>query len=194
MNRNVFATRAEQLRANRQGLWLFLGALAILFGAAMLVVLSIRMQAIGWPRDLPPLPSTLWVSTGVLLGVGLALQWAVVASRCRQMGELKLSLAAALLLALCFLVLQTMAWFQWTEAVGELGALQEEHRLAETGFMLLTGLHAAHIIGGLVPLGLVAWLAIARGFASPSLPGTTIYWHFLSVIWICLVLFMLFML
>ncbi len=194
MSRNVFATSMERLRANRLGLWLFLCALAILFGAALLVVLSIRLQAHGWPRDLPPLPSTLWVSTGVLLAAGLAMQWAVIASKCQQMGELRLSLVVALLLALFFLVLQSMAWFQWTEAVEELGVLREEHRLAETGFMVLTGLHAAHVIGGLVPLGLVAWLAIARGVVPPSLPDTTIYWHFLSVIWICLVLFMLFML
>ncbi len=190
MNRNVFATPEERARANRQGLWLFLSAVGILFGAAILVVLSIRMQAIGWPRNLPPLPATLWVSTGVLLGSGLAMQWAVIASRCRQMGELKLSLLVALLLALCFLVLQAFAWFQWTEAVAEAGALQEEHRLAETGFLLLTGLHAAHIIGGLVPLALVAWAVVFRALVPASLQGTTIYWHFLSVAWICLVLFM----
>lgn len=190
MKGSTFQSETDDRSARRFGLWLFLVALGILFAASLLVVITIRLQAHGWPTDLPPLPTVLWYSTAVLLASGLALQWAVIASRCGQLGEMRISLALSFLLAVAFLVLQWIAWFDWTEAIHEVTELTDEHRMARTGFFLLTGLHAAHVIGGLVPLAIVAWYGVARGVIARQLSNTAIYWHFLDAIWIVMVLFM----
>jgi len=56
-------------------------------------------------------------------------------------------------------------------------------------FTCSRGLHAAHVIGGLIPLEIV----IARGAAGavfaefhPGIRYVTVYWHFLDVIWVAL--------
>ena len=67
MGRRIFPSSHEALGANRFGLWLFLSALAILFAGALLAMLAIRLETEDWPSDLPPLPSLLWWSTGVLI-------------------------------------------------------------------------------------------------------------------------------
>ncbi len=191
MDRRIFPTNQEQIGANRFGLWLFLIALAILFAAALLAMLAIRLETSDWPDDLPPLPAMLWWSTGVLLASTATIQVAVWMQR-RQRGKtVARLLAVGLALSIVFLVLQTLAWFDWVSSFNEAVRSREVHRMAQTGFLVLTGLHGAHIIGGLIPLALVVWYAAVRGVSTAALQSVSIYWHFLDVVWIILVLFML---
>ena len=190
MDRRIFPTNKEQIGANRFGLWLFLIALAILFAAALLAMLAIRLETSDWPDDLPPLPAMLWWSTGVLLASTATIQVAVWMQR-RQRGKtVARLLAVGLALSIVFLVLQTLAWFDWVSSFNEAVRSREVHRMAQTGFLVLTGLHGAHIIGGLIPLALVVWYAAVRGVSTAALQSVSIYWHFLDVVWIILVLFM----
>ena len=190
MDRQIFPTNQEQLGANRFGLWLFLIALAILFAAALLAMLAIRLETTDWPDDLPPLPAMLWWSTGVLLASGATIQAAVWMQHRQRTRCVARLLVMGLALPVAFLVLQTLAWFDWVSAFNEVSRTDEVHRMAQTGFLVLTGLHGAHIIGGLIPLALVVWYAVVRGVSTTALHSVSIYWHFLDVVWIVLVLFM----
>ena len=191
MGRNVFRTTCEQSGANRFGLWLFLAALAILFGAALLVMLAIRLEAVNWPDDLPPLPGVLWLSTGVLIASGAGMQWGVLASRNDRLPAMRIALTGSLFLAIIFLLMQIVAWQEWTDSIRALSEQDEAHRLAGTGLLVLIGLHGAHIIAGLVPLAVVVWWVLVRGVAAPFLNSTVIYWHFVDVIWLALVIFIM---
>jgi cytochrome c oxidase subunit 3 len=56
-------------------------------------------------------------------------------------------------------------------------------------FYLLTGLHAAHVLGGFVPLGIVLHRAGEREYSSSRYDGVRFcvwYWHYLGVIWLVL--------
>jgi len=194
MGRNAFQTRQEQAGADRFGLWLFLSALAILFVAALLGMLAIRLEATNWPDDLPSLPLMLWLSTGVLVASGFTMQWAVRASSRNQRSPLCIALVMTLALAIVFLIMQAIAWQQWIGSIGDVSMQDESHRLAGTGLLVLIGLHGAHIIGGLIPIATVLWLVMVRGTAATMLNSTAIYWHFIEVIWFMLLVFMLFVL
>ena len=175
-------------------MWLFIGTLAILFAGALLAMLAIRLETEDWPTDLPPLPNLLWWSTGVLIASTISIQLAVRSWRRRRHDAVRRLLILSLILSLGFLVLQTLAWLDWVAAFNEAPQMIEVHRMAQTGFLVLTGLHAAHIIVGLIPLALVVWYALARRMVTSTLESVSVYWHFLDVIWIVLVLFMLFVL
>ena len=191
MGRNVFRTTCEQSGANRFGLWLFLAALAILFAAALLVMLAIRLEAVRWPDVLPPLPGVLWLSTGVLIASGAAMQWGVLASKNDRLPAMRIALTGSLFLTIVFLFMQIIAWQEWTDAIRVLSEQDEGHRLAGTGLLVLIGLHGAHIIAGMIPLAVVVWWALVRGAAAPFLNSTVIYWHFVDVIWLALVIFIM---
>ena len=79
--------------AGRFGVWLFLISLGMLFGATLLGFLVIRIQNHdAWPKDLPGLPSLLWVSTLLLMLSSVTMQGAVGAARAqRQRGAPKRS-------------------------------------------------------------------------------------------------------
>ena len=54
-------------------------------------------------------------------------------------------------------------------------------------FFILTGMHALHLISGIVILALV-YLAARRGAFTPEnhwgVEGSVLYWHFVDVVWL----------
>jgi cytochrome c oxidase subunit 3 len=173
------------LPMGRLGMRLLLGALGMLFGATLAGYLATRGNATVWPPPgVPALPPTLWVSTVIIVLSSVTAQWAVRGIRGGLQAPLRRGLLLTLLLGVAFLVSQTVNWF----------ALVAEHFTAKTNlygflFYLMTGLHAAHVIGGLVPLSLVtvrAWRGAYTSTLRSGVEYTVTYWHFLDVVWIVL--------
>jgi cytochrome c oxidase subunit 3 len=58
-----------------------------------------------------------------------------------------------------------------------------------TIFYLLTGFHGLHVLGGLIALGLIAWVVFSRYSRIPSVHTIRVasyYWHFVDVVWVAL--------
>jgi len=54
-------------------------------------------------------------------------------------------------------------------------------------FYLLTGVHAAHVLGGIVVLGYLLVLLAAGGSVRRNLVnGVVVYWHFMAALWLYL--------
>lgn len=178
-------------------MWLLLVATGILFASAVLVVIFIRIQAGEWPDGLPALPATLWASTAILVLSAITMHRALHLFRRGRSRSGSIALLWTAGLAVIFLVLQVVSWFQWTQAVEESGVLISTHQLASSTFLLLTGVHAAHVIGGLIPLIWICGYALLRGYSETNhvaVRDVAMYWHFLDVIWLVLVVFMVILL
>ena len=148
--------------------------------------MSIRIFAIDEPLDMPPLPGWLWLSTIVLLVSSVTMQHAVVAARRGRIQVMRAELAATLALAAAFLALQVVCWAQWAEPMQALIG-QTERRFLLTAFYVLTGLHAIHVIGGLIPLTVITKRAAAGRYTAERHAGivyTAMYWHFLDGMWL----------
>ncbi len=185
--RNVFATEAQRASASRFGLVLFLITLAMLFGAVMVLLLVLRLDDALWPETMPPLPWQIWLSTAVLV-----LESAVLVRCCRAetAQQAKGVLWMALVLAVVFLGSQVWAWCTWYGA----GSAMPGQVLVTSGFYVVTGVHAAHVLGGLVPLGMLVWFATGDVWADrqrSQVRLTSWYWHFLDVVWVLLVVLLL---
>jgi cytochrome c oxidase subunit 3 len=129
-------------------------------------------------------PHILWVSTSLILVSSLTVELARRALRRRLENRFKFWISATMLLGLSFLAAQLVLW----------------KRLFASGFYvnrnhhsgyayIFTGLHGAHLIGGLIALGYVTlrersnWTAVRRRV---SVDATVLYWHFLDGLWIYL--------
>jgi cytochrome c oxidase subunit 3 len=171
-------------------MWLFLASLGMLFGACLVGYLVVRLRAPEWPPPgSPALPGGLWVSTAVLVVLSFLLVVADRAARRGRQETLTRALTASLLLAIAFLGSQIANWMRLAA-----NDVPPQQNLFIFGFYILSFLHAAHVVGGLVPLILVSLRARAGKYTMTGNQGVQLvgmYWHFLGVAWIAILLVLL---
>jgi cytochrome c oxidase subunit 3 len=165
------------------GMKILVLALSMLFAASIVGYLVIRSKAPEWPPPgMPRLPNTLWISTFIILLSSLTMQWAVRAARTGRKRGLGAAMVATTVLGVAFLVSQTLNWFTLVAA-----SLTAATNLYGFTFYVLTGLHAAHVIGGVIPLSVVtvrSWQGRYSAAFHPGVEYCAIYWHFLAVVWV----------
>ncbi len=173
------------LATGRLGMKILVLALAMLFAASILGYLAIRLRATVWPPPgVPRLPGALWISTLIIAISSFTMQAAVRAARGDHQRALRLGMLLTTLLGAAFLISQSLNWFSLVAA-----NLTARTNLYGFTFYMLTGLHAAHVVGGLVPLGVVttrAWRGRYSARFHPGVEYCAIYWHFLAVVWLVL--------
>lgn len=170
---------------------IFIASLAMIFAASILAVMVVRFDDDGvWPpAGMPALPVTLLWSTIVLLASSAT---QVLASRAASRGDvrgLRRWMIITLALAIAFLGMQGWAWSDLVDR----GLDFSQHLYAWT-FYFLTGLHAIHVIGGVIPMCFVTARAVRLGYTREDHRGVAyvaMYWHFLDVAWIILYLTLL---
>lgn len=180
----------RRISAGQLGLLILLISLSMLFAATVVGFLVIRYRTVGWANGLPSLPSGLWVSTAMLLVVSGLLHLSVRAARAGDDSRLLSALLGAMGFAVIFLLTQGLNW--WHMVAAEMPP--DIANLYAFTFYLLTGTHAAHVIGGLVPLAVTLVNARAGRYRPESHEGvrlTAQYWHFLDVVWLILLAVML---
>ena len=184
-----FSDPRARFRAGRFGMRLFLFSLGMLFGASLLGYVVIWDRTRPWPADLPRLPQVLWISTAILLLSSVMVQGAVRAARNDRPDAIRWFMLLTTYAGIAFLFIQLRAWLGWFQDVSQLWADWNEFRYALAGFFVLTGLHAAHVVGGLVPMVIVSRQAMLNRYSSTNRAALTymaMYWHFLDVVWIVL--------
>jgi cytochrome c oxidase subunit 3 len=168
----------------------FLAVVTVLF-MLLIVAYAERMVHEDW-RPAPPL-RLLWLNTAMLVLSSAALQWAKVAAdraerlplaRRREMEHVKWGLTAAGVFGSAFLGGQTVAWWQLNSM-----PLFDITQPAIAFFCLITGLHALHMLGGLLAWGVTtARMDDDVDFSRLrlSIKLCAVYWHFLLVVWLVL--------
>lgn len=168
------------------GMWIFLAALTVLFLASIAGYLVVRLKATAWPPPgMPRLPSGLWLATALLVSGSVTVHLALSRIKLGQRTAAVRYLGATLVLALLFLLTQTVNW--WGLIAAKMTATTKN--LYAFTFFMLTGLHAAHVVGGVILLAVVLRRAARGRYGSGRHGGITyaaMYWHFLDAIWIVL--------
>lgn len=142
------------------------------------------------PPGTPNLPRSLWFSTALMIVSTLALRTAIRGARADRQDVLRAGVTIAILAAVGFLISQSLNLF----AVLALEIPPQLNKFVMF-FYLLVGLHALHLVGGLVPLGFVGAHAYAGRYTSRSHAGLrwcAIYWYFLDAVWLVMFALLLF--
>lgn len=132
------------------------------------------------PRDVLDIPI---VGTICLLSSSLTVYLAVGALRKSKIGLCSLWLATTVLLGGVFLAGTALEWRQLIYKDG----LTIRTNLFGTTFYSLVGLHATHVVVGLVMLALALVFAL-RGRVTEAnaerLDVLSLYWHFVDAVWV----------
>jgi cytochrome c oxidase subunit 3 len=167
------------------GLYVLFASLAVLFIASLVGFFVTRADSDAWYSPAaPPPPRGLWLSTLLVFVISAAMESARSAVKKNRLTILPRRLLFGLLAAIVFLLAQASNWYSISHV-----AFAAKPPQVVIGFILLTGLHAAHVIGGLVPLSIVLARARDREYSSSRYEGVSLctdYWHFLAVVWLVL--------
>jgi cytochrome c oxidase subunit 3 len=155
----------------------------MLFGALFAAYFVVRSDSPSWPPTgdlerpellLPGLNTLLLVSSSVTMQLAV---WSAARGDGRQLRWM----GATLLLGGVFLVIQGYEFV--TNGFGL------SDGVFGSTFYTLTGFHGAHVLAGLVLIGIVANRA-RRGFITPerhtAVEAVSYYWHFVDVVWLFL--------
>lgn len=203
-----FEDLAQQQEANRLGLWVFLATEVLFFGVLITGYIVFRSVypatflagsqhlnvVLGTLNTAILLTSSLLVALAVHAASQLSEVWQrpeVAAKRRRQVMFLLLATAA---LGLIFLGIKAYEYyvdyeeglipgfnFRWE------GTDDRQAQLFFTLYFITTGMHALHMIIGIVIAVIMAWLAQwRRWYDRDPMPVELygLYWHFVDIVWI----------
>lgn len=183
--------------------YLFLASLGMFFVGSMITYLIIRAQAFRPIADAIPgsiltqgpeiyqsltLPVSFWISSIALVFVSVFLQRACwLVHRERQVGFRNV-LLWAMVASLAFVGIQSFGMYD----------LLSQHFSADDGSTKVYGMsftlafiHALHVLGGMVYLGFVIRQAFRDRYDHErhwAVDHCASYWHFLDVVWACMLI------
>jgi cytochrome c oxidase subunit 3 len=178
------------------GMWVFLLTEMVLFGGLFIAYSYMRHR---YPAEFHQGGAELNVTMGVINTVVLFTSSLTIVLSLRYVEQGRRSRAAALLgvtmsLGAVFLVIKGFEWaakFQHGlyPSAQHLGTLPQGEQVFFGLYFTMTGLHAVHLLAGMVVLG---W--IGRKVAGGRIPrdrlslleNGALYWHLVDVIWIFL--------
>jgi len=137
------------------------------------------------------MPSAFLVSTLVIVLSSVAFQIGLIAIKKEKLGIAKISILITLILGLLFVFTQFLGWKTlYNNGVYAVGSQSTQ----ESSFIyLLTFLHIAHLLGGLISLLIVLVKTFKERYNLDNYLGVQVsitYWHFLGGLWIYLFLFL----
>ncbi len=190
----------QQHDADELGMWLFLATEIMFFGGLFLTYTLYRTQdeaafaAASHHLDL------FWgsLNTAVLLVSSLTMALAVDAAQTSQHRRLMRLLIATMVLGSAFLGIKAIEYYhKYEHGLMPIGGLPFEWTGPSAGhaelffdlYFLMTGVHALHMVIGLVIMALLVAKANGGGllgeFSAPvHIMG--LYWHFVDIVWVFL--------
>ena len=193
-----FDTLEQQVEASTLGMWVFLGTEVLFFGGMFATYCVYRSF---YPTDFAAASRELdivlgTINTVVLITSSLTMALAVHAAQMGERRPLMTFLVLTMLLGTVFLGIKGVEYyhkFAEHHVPGPSFQFEKEHaRHAQIFFslyLIMTGLHAVHMIVGLGIMLVMLYLAwrgtITATYYSP-IEISGLYWHFVDIVWIFL--------
>lgn len=184
MNINNNSSRIHPLKFL---LWVAMGSICMMFAGLTSAYIVKKNQSNFLEFSLPAI---FWYSTLVIVISSITIQLAQINFKARAMSKYRALITITACLGILFAVLQTMGFINL-----------ESHGIYLTGsksnasasfILIIVGLHALHVLGGVITLLIMFFLAYfskTKMYSSVPIELVTSYWHFVGVLWLYLLIF-----
>ncbi|MEY4905035.1 MAG: hypothetical protein RLZZ292_2850 [Bacteroidota bacterium] len=168
------------------GLYVAFAAMIMMF-ASLTSAYIVRQAAGNWQEF--RLPNLFFINTLVILLSSASLQYSYSSFKKENERDYKLFMLITFVLGITFVVLQYQGW----QALTDIGILVNGNP-AGSFIYVISGLHVAHVLGGLAALT----VALSHAFGLKFRPTphrklrfelTLQYWHFVGLLWLYLIVF-----
>ncbi len=185
MNTVVMEQR-KKIHPHKFTLWIGIGSILMMFAGLTSAYIVKRNQANWVTFDLP---LAFWYSTAVILLSSIALFLAEKYFREREMAKYRRLITVTIILGVLFIVLQVIGFKQlWSVGI----TLQKN--VSFSFLYVIVGLHAAHVVGGIIALIVLfakAFRTSIKSYNTVPVEVISTYWHFVDILWIYLLIFLL---
>lgn len=169
-------------------LWAAMGSIVMMFGSLTSAYI-VRQAAGNWLEF--RIPDIFYYSTVVILLSSVALHGSYWAFRHGKEGLYKALLPLALGLGILFVVMQYQGW----NTLYSIGVALDGNP-GGSFFYVISGIHAAHVIGGIFALTVAMVHAFTLTYKATERRRRRFqlvlhYWHFVDFLWLYLFLFLL---
>ena len=166
----------HRLRMNRTGLWFFIASEAFLFSAA--IAARFVVAGVQRPKDLN---QALGLAISIVLVLSSVTAYSAESSIAHgdRRGMVR-NLTLTILLGLVFIVGVVV---EWSEGLRHF----PPGTIFGTAFFTLIGMHAFHVLTGIIALAFVLRLGRKGSFGPDDywpVEGAVKYWHFVDVAWV----------
>lgn len=184
---SIVATQQKnRIHPHKFTLWVGIGSILMMFAGLTSAYIVKRNQANWVTFDLP---KAFWYSTIVIILSSLTLYMSSKAFKERAMSRYRTLMAATLVLGVLFMILQVIGFKELWNIGVTLTA-----NVSYSFLYVIVGLHAAHVLGGIVALvvmSLKAFSTKTRSYSIVPVELINTYWHFVDILWIYLLVFLL---
>jgi cytochrome c oxidase subunit 3 len=185
IDKNLGPSRYQALRF---GLWIGMASITMMF-AAFTSAYVVRKPAGNWYEF--KLPEAFFFSTIILLISSFTMEWAYKYYKKREEQKFKHYLLATLMFGLGFLCAQIYAW----KSLFNQG-ITVDLNVSGSFLYLISGMHALHVLGGITVLVISVLSAFTFAFSPNSFKVLKLdlvrqYWHFVDILWIYLLIFLI---
>ena len=189
-----FDTLEQQKEASTLGMWTFLATEVLFFGVLFMSYIVLRSL---YPQGFVEGSHATnhfygTINTAILLTSSLTMALAVHAAKLSQTKTIQRMLVLTIFLAFGFLVVKGFEYHEdFTKHLvpGKSFALANKAELFFYLYWAMTGLHAIHVIIGIVLLSILFLMArqdkFSERYHNPVEIGG-LYWHFVDIVWIFL--------
>jgi len=176
----------KKIHPHKFTLWIAIGSIIMMF-AGFTSAYIVKRQQPGWTTF--DIPRAFWYSTTLILLSSLTVQMALQAFKQREMQKYRNLIAVTFVLGIVFIALQILGFAQiWKSGVTFRGSGAGQF------LYVIAGLHALHVLGGIITLMIMffkAFSSTTRSYNSIPIEVASTYWHFVDVLWIYLFIFFL---
>ena len=170
------------------GMWVFLAADAMSFGALLAGYGALRYGSSDWPLPSRVLGVALTAfMTFLLICSSVTMVLALAAIQRGDQRGLRRFLSLTILGGLLFLGMQAYEWTHLIHRGLTLTGNPFGAALFGTTFFIITGFHGAHVTGGVIYLScylIKALLGQVHQAQANAIEIAALYWHFVDLVWI----------
>lgn len=180
---------AEQpiaMHPKKFALWLFIVTVVMIF-ASLTSAYIVRQSEGNWLEF--DLPDIFWYNSAIIILSSVFLHWAYLAAKKDDLAKIRLGMIITTVLGFAFLVGQ---WYSWSALVDR--DVFFVGNPAGSFLYVFTGLHALHLVSGVIFLIIVLISSFRYQVHSKNMDRMEMcvtYWHFLGGLWLYLFMFLL---
>ena len=182
----VVMEQRKKIHPHKFTLWVAIAGIVMMFAGLTSAYIVKRNQA-NWLSF--ELPVAFWYSTAAMLASSITVWMALQKFKSREMSTYRSLIAATFVLGVVFMLLQVLG-FQSLLAQG----LDLKKNVSVSFLYVIVGLHVVHVLGGVVALLMMlikAFSTRTRTYNPVPVEVMATYWHFVDLLWIYLLVFLL---